>query len=64
MNTSQTSTPNTGVSSMSPLNFFAPVQIFAPTVYVNSNDGRSNSNNDGRSNSNIVLKMNDMKGRV
>jgi hypothetical protein len=49
---------------MSPLNFFAPVQIFAPTVYVNSNDGRSNSNNDGRSNSNIVLKMNDMKGRV
>jgi hypothetical protein len=30
--------------NVSPLKFFAPVQIIAPTVYLNSNGGENNSN--------------------
>jgi hypothetical protein len=36
----------------SPLKFFAPVQIIAPTVYVNSNGNDNNSN--------IVLKLSEL----
>ena len=55
--TSQMSTPNVGGgTSASPLKFFAPVQIIAPTVYVNSNNTASNNN--------IVFKLNNIKGRV
>jgi hypothetical protein len=39
-------------TNTSPLKFFAPVQIIAPTVYVNSNGNESSSN--------IVLKISEL----
>ncbi len=37
--TSQVNTPLPQSKNSSPLKFFAPVQIIAPTVYLNSNGG-------------------------
>jgi len=52
---SQMSNPNTALSSTSPLRFFAPVQIIAPAVYLNSNTSNSN---------NIVFKLDDLKAKA
>ncbi len=36
--------PPSQTKNISPLKFFAPVQIIAPTVYLNSNGSDSNNN--------------------
>lgn len=36
--------PSPQAKNISPLKFFAPVQIIAPTVYLNSNGSDSNNN--------------------
>jgi hypothetical protein len=47
--TKSTFLPQPPQKNTSPLKFFAPVQIIAPTVYLNSNGAESNNN--------IVLKL-------
>jgi hypothetical protein len=49
------SNTNTRQASTSPLKFYAPVQIVAPTVYVNSNSKNPN---------NLMIQLHDENGKL
>ena len=49
------SNPNVRQTSTSPLKFYAPVQIVAPTLYLNSGDKNQN---------NIVIQLHDENGKL